>query len=244
MWLGYDYSNDKPPSALPPNPIGANSSFARSLSTENISSTERPALTSFTAISGREIAPNRRSVSGCKLISFDERSRSLRLNINRKDAEEFAALVAARRTAPLFESGEIHGAVKLVIDGVSLSRLGLQGGYFYAMYVNMPSLISSYDAHAKSFLGTLGAFQVASASHHGPAPLEFDLLSVLAQQAAVDLSQISLSWVRINGDSVAKGAAIDVREVRVDIVYESSEVELPRLNSLPGTYNSSHVITE
>ena len=148
---------------------------------------------------------------------------------------EVAAIIAAHRAGDDGASGGRVGSVKLVVDGARLSARGSQGGYFYALYLNMPPVIDSDGTYNKCFLGTLGAFEIAAASHHGPAKLEFDLVGLLLQQKVADVSNLSLSWVRVDGDNPPAGQTINVAEARIDLSYEAASL-LPPAPGLPGRY--------
>jgi tyrosinase len=131
------------------------------------------------------------------------------------------------------------GAIKVVVDRAMLSDAGRQGGYFYALYLNMPPAIDSQAARERAFVTTLGAFQIAGASHHGPARLEFDVTDLLAQQKPADFSELSLSWVRVDGDNPPAGRTINVDEVRLELSYEAEPVQAPRLPKPQGWYQAA-----
>jgi tyrosinase len=102
--------------------------------------------------------------------------------------------------------------------------------------VNMPSALNSHLVDHRTFIGTMGAFQIAGASHHGPARQEFDLAALLAKQDTTDFSRLALSWVRVDGDNPPRGQTISVAEARVELSYEAEPVEAPRVKGRPGFY--------
>jgi len=234
-WLGYDYDNDTVPTALPPSGATAFAAKGTPLSSPRLPS--RPPFKQFTRLAGRQISAQRRSLGGVAKVAFDEQSLSASLNFSQKDATEMKAIIAARRGGDISASGGLVGSIKFVVDGAQLSELGRRGGYYYALYLNMPSVIDSDATNNKTFVGTLGAFEIAASSHHGPGKLEFDLVGLLLQQDAKDLSALSLSWVRVDGDSPPAGLTFNVPEARIDLVYEPAPVQPPRSKGLPGSYS-------
>jgi tyrosinase len=182
------------------------------------------------------VSRTRRSLGGAARLGFDETSFSTVLDFNKKDATELAALIARRRAGKPRDNDTAAASAKLVLEGPALTDVGSLGGYYYALYVNMPPVLDSHAAHNRTFLGTLGAFQIASASHHGPARLEYDLADLLIKQGDTDFPALSLSWVRVDGDNPPHGRTISVPETRVELSYEAEPVEPPRLKGRPGFY--------
>ena len=230
-WLGYDYANVTVPGALPSQAPGTVLAATRRQQT-----TRRPPDKPFERTPGRTISPTRRSLGGAARLAFDEASFSIPLTFGRKDALELAALVARLRAGRPRDDARAPASAKLVIDRPTLSGAGSAGGYFYALYVDMPPALDSRFADHPTFLGTMGAFQVASASHHGPAKQEFDLAAVLLGHDSDDFSRLSLSWVRVDGDRPPRGQTISVAEARVELSYEAEPAETPRMQGRPGWY--------
>lgn len=220
-WLGYDYANDKVPTTLPPLTATAQAGPARLPSSPRLPSNARPPFRNFTNSPGRQISAARRSLGGAAQLAFDENSTSVQLRLNHKDAADAKALLAARQDAIRGGGGQVNGRISLVFDRASLSKLGGQGGYFYALYLNMPPVIDSQTAQERSFVGTLGPFRVAAASHHGPATVDFDISDLLVKQELTDLSGITLSWVRVDGDNPPAGKTISVDEMRIELSYQT-----------------------
>ena len=235
-WLGYDYANLTVPTSLPPASGTAQAAKTTELSSQRLTTRQRPPFKRHIPVPGRQISATRRALAGAAKVAFDEQSYSTSLNFSKKDAEEIAAILAARRAGDSGEGGQRVGSIKFVVDGARLSEQGRQGGYYYALYLNMPPVIDSDSVHDKCFLGTLGAFEISAASHHGPAKLEFDLVSLLLQQDVKDFSGLSLSWVRVDGDNPPAGQTINAQEARVDVSYEIQPVQPPRLKGLGDGY--------
>lgn len=235
-WLGYDYADDTVPTALPAQPATAQASADRQAGDRLPRTIRRPVERPFARSPGRAISATRRSLGGAVRLGFDETSFSISLTFSRTDALELEALNARLRAGLPRDGERTPASAKLVIDNPSLSRAGSAGGYFYALYLNMPPLLQSQLADHRTFLGTMGAFQIASASHHGPAKQEFDLAALLARQATTDFSRLSLSWLRIDGDNPPRGQTISVAEIRVELSYAAEPVETPRVERRPNFY--------
>jgi tyrosinase len=235
-WLGYDYADTTVPTSLPSPAAKASTARAMQAQSPRPPSNQRPPFKRFTPAPPRQISTSRRSLGGAAQIAFDEQSYSASLSFSQKDAAEIGAIIASRRTGHGGASGGRVGSIKFVVDTARMSEPGRQGGYFYALYLNMPDVIDSTTAYGKSFLGTLGAFQIAAVSHHGPGRLEFDLIGLLLKQDIKDFSTLSISWIRVDGENPPVGQTINVAEARIDLSYEIEPVQLPRLKAPSGGY--------
>lgn len=225
-WLGYDYANTTVPASLPP-PLAARHGLSRPPSVSRRPARERPPFRPFTAAPGRRISETRRSLGGAAGLGFDEQSASLKLRLDKKDAEEVESVILARRRGAGDTPQSNAGSVRIVLDKALLTQAGSRGGYFYLLYVNMPEVVDSDAAHDCSYIGSIGAFQIAAASHHGPARLEFDITDLLVRQMPADYSALSLSWIRVDGDNRPTGRTIDAEELRIDLAYEPDPVIAP-----------------
>lgn len=235
-WLGYDYDSDTVPTVLPPLAVTAQVGEIRLPSLVHLPPNRRPLFKPFTPAPARRISDTRRSLGGAARLSFDENSFSTRLSFDKQDAKELGALIARRRDPTQEPDEKAAKSVKLVLDAPTLSNTGRLGGYFYTLYLNMPTVLDSQSIREKTFVGTLGAFQIASASHHGAGKLEFDLAELLSKQEGVDFSASSLSWIRVDGDNPPAGQTINVQEARIELSYEPEPVEPPRLKGRPDFY--------
>jgi len=236
-WLGYDYANDNVPTSLPPLSVTAQAGRTQMSSSVRLPANQRPPFMSFTAAPARQIGANRRSLGGAAQMALDEKSMSIRLTLSAKDAAAVASIITSQRNGKNGIDGGTVASVKLVIAQPRLSQRGSLGGYFYVMYLNMPPIIDSNTAYDQAFVGNLGAFQIAAASHHGPATLEFDLTTILARQQLTNFSEISISLVRVDGDSPPTGTMVNLQEARIDVSYEPAPAHPHLLKGLPGRYS-------
>lgn len=235
-WLGYDYSFDTLPTALPPLALTAQEGTAKPLLLPRLPSNERPPYNSFTRLPGRTISATRRSLVGISRLAFNERSFSTRLRLDPTDAAEMAAVVDSVREQKELFAKPHPATLKIVLDGISLSDIGRNGGYFYSVYLNMPAVVDSQSSRDNHFLSTIGAFQIAAASHHGSRRLEFDILDLILKQQLSDFSEISLSWIRVDGDNTPAGTMMNIDEVRLELAHDEKQVQPLETSGPPGWY--------
>lgn len=237
-WLGNDYAANNVPTTLPAPSAAASragTGATATATTAKAASNTRPPFQPFTPVARRRISDTRRVLGGAAQMAFDERSGSIRLGLDPADAAELAR-VANGPAAAVDRTRQQVLVAKLVVDRALLSGLGKEGGYFYALYLNMPDKIASYADRARFQIGSLGPFQIAGASHHGPARLEFDISDLLARQRPTDFSALSLSWVRVDGSKAPRGRTMIVDEFRIDLAYEPVPILVPPLTKPPGWY--------
>jgi tyrosinase len=220
--LSYDYSNDKVPTALPVNAqegriIRVQAQVGRIL--------VRPAMGSFASTPARSIATNRRSLGGVTKLMFNENSVSARIPLQAaaisslQDAVSAnAPLSAADAVTPNAQTGKsTFKYPSIVLDNVAVTSAGRGGGYFYNVYLNLPA---AGDADAESpahFVGTLGPFEVSGAIHHNGGTLSLSLSDVLQNLGVTNLSEVVVSFVRVNGPNSPKGQVLSVDEMRVEL---------------------------
>lgn len=232
-WLGTTYASNAVPTTLPPVPA-ASAARAALL--------ERPPFQKFRTVAGRRLSSARRSVSGVAQVPFDEQSVSVLLRLAKSDAAELARVVALCRDGggrdsnadsnadSVADSGadsrQLSGMIKLVFDNLSVGVAAKKGGFFYALYLDMPAVVDSQAAREASLIGTLGAFQIAAAAHHGTPRIEFDVSSLLARQDRVNFAELALSWVRVDGDRPPPGKAILAGEIRVELAFAPDDTHI------------------
>jgi len=224
-WLGTSYASNAVPTTLPPVPAAA---AARA------TLLERPPFQSFRTVAGRRLSSTRRSVSGVAQVPFDEQSVSVLLRLGKSDAAELARVVALCRDRGEYESSvesrvdslQMPGMVKLVFDNLSVGAAAKKGGFFYALYLDMPAVVASQAEREASLIGTLGVFQIAAAAHHGTPRVEFDVSYLLARQDRVNFGELALSWVRVDGDRPPAGKAILANEIRLELAFAPDDTHV------------------
>ncbi|MFM0053489.1 hypothetical protein [Caballeronia grimmiae] len=119
---------------------------------------------------------------------------------------------------------KVNGRFKyanIVLDSAAVTALGKQGGYFYNVYVNLPSS-GDIDASTESrFVGTVGPFEVSAATHHSDGTLVLPANDALLGLSATELTQVVVSLVRIDGPTSPKGVAMVVGELRIELAADS-----------------------
>jgi tyrosinase len=224
-WLGTSYASNAVPTTLPPVPAAAAARAAL---------LERPPFQSFRTVAGRRLSSTRRSVSGVAQVPFDEQSVSVLLRLGKSDAAELARVVALCRDRGESESSadsrvdslQMPGTIKLVFDNLSVGAAAKKGGFFYALYLDMPAVFASQAEREASLIGTLGAFQIAAAAHHGTPRIEFDMSFLLARQDRVNFGELALSWVRVDGDRPPAGKVILANEIRVELAFAPDDAHM------------------
>jgi tyrosinase len=220
-WLGTTYASNAVPTTLPPVPA---TSAARA------ALLERPPFQSFRTVAGRRLSSTRRSVSGVAQVPFDEQSVSVLLRLGKSDAAELARVVALCRDRGEYDSSvdsrQMPGMIKLVFDNLSVGTAAKKGGFFYALYLDMPAVVTSQAEREASLIGTLGAFQIAAAAHHGTPRIEFDVSYLLARQDRVNFGELALSWVRVDGDRPPAGKVILANEIRVELAFAPDDAHI------------------
>ena len=216
-WLGTTYASNAVPTTLPPVPA-ASSARAALL--------ERPPFQSFRPVAARRLSNTRRSVSGVAHVPFDEQSVSALLRLGKSDAAELARVVALCRDGGESDARQMAGTIKLVFDNLSVSAAAKKGGFFYSLYLDMPAVLESQAEREASLIGTLGAFQIAAAAHHGMPRIEFDVSYLLARQERVNFAELVLSWVRVDGDRPPAGKVILANEIRVELAFAPDDAHM------------------
>ena len=114
-------------------------------------------------------------------------------------------------------------SLAVVLDGVTLTDDGADGGYYYKVYVNLPAAGTSPEE--RHWIGDVTPFQIATARHHGgaggqganqPVRIVLPATETLRGLPPQELGGITVSFVRVEGDSVPTGTAIEVRNFRVE----------------------------
>ncbi|VXC93282.1 putative tyrosinase [Burkholderia sp. 8Y] len=233
--LNYDYANDNMPTGLPPQ---AQQGRIIRVQAQVTALQVRPKLRTFPATPGRTVSSNRLSLGGLTTIPLDNNSISAGIPLQSSSANALRDALATSPAADLSNpaAGAANGQaqspaasqgggqaknagryVKLVLDGLNASPAGQAGGYFYNIYVNLPPSGDVDAVGPMHFAGTIGAFEVSVAVHHAGGKKEFDITYLLASLGVTDLSQVVVSFSRINGLNAAQGNVVSIGEMRVEL---------------------------
>jgi tyrosinase len=111
-----------------------------------------------------------------------------------------------------------------VLNNVRVTPAGQYGGYYYEVFLNLPLNRNPANNPERYLVGSFGAFEVSTALHHGsPVRLVFPATQLLQNMSTEQIRQLTVSFVRVNGESAASGPAIVVGEMRVEL--SNREVE-------------------
>jgi tyrosinase len=208
--LRYKYDNETMPTTLPappPPPPSAPTVL------QAFSSTPQGAL-AMSLGNGQELDLNERSVSIVVPLS----------EVDRNQVRSLLLKQAARKV-----KASEDNSLRVVLNGVRLTGLGNKGGYYYKLYINLPSAAGGSQPETTYLLGTLGSFEITGMLNHAamkgmsmPATgdgvqLVYPMTDALAKIAPATLDKLTISFIRVNGNKpVEKGTVIKVKEFRVE----------------------------
>jgi tyrosinase len=245
-YLGYYYRNETMPTSLPVAAAeqggfllagtGDDIQLAQlgaPTSTNTPRLLTRPPVGQFTLSESRTTDANQRSLGGVLRISLSEESVSAQLPLSSVSSNLLQNVFNKVSVAPggvitTTETGPYRSA-QLVLDNVRIVGPGTDGGYFYHVFVNLPSNTDIAQAVSSYQVGTLGPFEVDSALHRahmnlgpggteaGTARLVFSATLLLKELMASDLGGLTVSFVRISGDNSPAGEVILIGEVRLEL---------------------------
>jgi tyrosinase len=207
--LNTSYADNTQPRSLPPT---AKSSSPFKLAQATFRTP--PATRNFPARAARTISATRRSLGGVSSVILDESSVSARLPVKASDVQAVQSAVSAALSPPAQLAPTTDRSVKVILEDLQLLGAGANGGYFYNIYINLPDTIEDGQ---KYLLGTVGPFEIAGASHHGRATLEFPATEVLSKLSTSELQGLTVSFERINGENAPRGQTLRIGEIRIEI---------------------------
>lgn len=221
--LQYLYATESFPTALPVAQISGNK-FARIQAGVNDQMRTLPPTGSFKVSSPAVLDNGGFSLGGARNIGLDRRSVTAQLPVN---AEHWSALqeIARGNTASIKGSARKFNTASLVLDEVEIASAGENGGYFYQVYLNVPSEKSGMLRPESISLGTLGPFQIRGLSHHGHghAQLRYPIGKLLRGTSSLQLGMVSVSFIRIDGDRSPDGPVIGIGEARLELSSEEAQ---------------------
>jgi tyrosinase len=215
-WLNFDYSDHTKPTSLPPAAQANPDSPIKLVQAQVAPVLTRPATGNFPAAAARAISATSRSLGGVSSVILTETPVSAHLPLAASALQSLHDAVSAAVSPPAQITAGTLQSVKLVLDSLQLLGAGANGGYFYNIYINLPVNGDAGNA-GRYFLGTVGPFEIAGASHHGPATLEYPATEVLSQFSATELQDVTISLVRVSGENPPRGAVLRIGEVRIEV---------------------------
>ncbi|MFM0049405.1 tyrosinase family protein [Caballeronia grimmiae] len=222
--LGYTYANNTMPVVLPPQ---AQRGGIVRVQAQVSAIHARPQAGRFTASPGRSISATRRSLGGVRGVGLGNASLSAAIPLAATSATALKDVLASSPAASLDESSQAPQAlapgkasfrhVKLVLDGLAITTEGQNGGFFYNVYLNLPAAGDIDAVKSEHFVGTVGAFEISTATHHGMKMLSYDVTDQLARLGVGNASEMVVSFVRVSGLNAPKGNVVSVDELRVEL---------------------------
>jgi tyrosinase len=193
----------------------------------------RPPVGQFTLSDSRTTGANRLSLGGVLRISLSEESVSARVPLSSASSNVLQNVFNEVSVAPggvitTTQTGPYRSA-QLVLDNVRIVGPGIAGGYFYYVFVNLPSNTDIAQAVSSYRIGTLGPFEVDSALHRahmnlgpggtegGTARLVFSATLLLKELMASDPGGLTISFVRVSGETSPAGEVIIIGEARLEL---------------------------
>jgi tyrosinase len=215
--LAYYYQNESMPTALPAPVNGAGQG-------ESLRAPSPPAVATFSLSNPRATGASTFSAVGALNVGLDERSVSVQLPPG-ADLGHAIAQLARSKAVAVAGSTPRYQSVLIVLDQVLLTPSGARGGYFYNVYLNLPGARNARSGPASALIGTLGPFKVSGAAHHrgAPAQLRYVVTGLVAGMTAVQVSMLTISFVRVNGANRPAGTVIDIGEVRLELSNDDAD---------------------
>lgn len=227
--LAYRYANETMPTQLPLAQAKSDQHnprlFRVQASMDNLPGTIPP-VASFRISAPRQTSATSFALGGALNVGLNERSVSVQLPVSAEHSQVLAN-IAAGMPARIAGVAQTYRSAVITLDAVELSELGAKGGYFYKIYLNIPSSNRSSGDTRSIYLGTLGAFEIHAAAHHGsggPVQLRYNIKQAVAGATVTQIGMMSLSFVRVSGSNTPSGAVIGIGEARVEAVTDDAAV--------------------
>jgi tyrosinase len=245
-WVGTDYADTSKPTALPPQ-ASKKSAIIR-VQAQQERGIARPPVGTFAATAPKSLDAGRRSIGGASDVGLEENSVSVRVPVQKADAQPLQTIVErvrgkGKENAPA-TAADAYKSVDIVLDDVRLLPAGKLGGYFYKVFLNLPASGDAATSADSYLIGTIGPFEIDAASHRGrghhggTSQLVFPATEALARIVESDIKDITVSLVRINGGNSPKGRVIAIGELRVELSTEEPfDLTPPEPAPLSGPYH-------
>jgi tyrosinase len=220
--LNYYYQSETMPTRLPALTASPGLLSAQKALPEEEPLQSPPPVVSNPITGPRQTGATTLSAAGTSDIELSEGSVSIQLPIGTEHMQAIAA-VARGSSATVPGNTLRFRAVHLVLDNVMMTKTAREGGFFYNIYLNMPAGGPGSTITSR-LIGTLGPFRIAGAEHHegGAAKLRYVLTDLLANIQLQRLGQLTVSFVRVDGDTGPSGPVIAIGEARIELAAEDN----------------------
>lgn len=161
------------------------------------------------------------SLGGAGGLVLGSRSSRVRIVLNREGRDRVRSLVIG-------VSQTTGNALRVVLDGITVTPAGARGGYFYKILLNLPAR-GPAQPEQNYLVGTLGPFEVSAALHaqamanggnmmamHGPVRITLPAQQVLSRIWPAPLDELTLSFVREETEGAPQADAIRVDRLWVE----------------------------
>jgi tyrosinase len=220
--LGYGYQNETFPTRLPLAQLTPPHIHRVQATPEDLVRAQPP-VGAFRPSPPRETSEQTYAIAGAYDVGLDDRSIGIQLAVSAEHVQALAR-IAAGKAASIPGSTKLYRSVQLVLDDVDITDAGKAGGYYYQVYLNLPVADAEASKPAAVLVGTLGAFRINGAAHHGgPVLLRYRIGRAAFARLAPGADTMSLSFVRVNGDQSPRGGIIGVGEVRLETSTEDTD---------------------
>jgi tyrosinase len=223
--LAYSYQNESLPSRLPLAQLTPADAYQPKAAPETAQEA-LPPVGSFRLSPPRQTSEQTFALAGALDVGLDDRSIGTQLPVSAENTQALARIATAG-AALLPGSSKLYRSVHLVLDDVELSEAGKKGGYYYQLYLNIPVVDGVTDKPRSILVGTLGAFKISGAMHHGGhgghgdhVQLRYPIARAVFAKAASKSDMMSVSFIRISGDRRPDGDVIRLGEVRLETSTE------------------------
>lgn len=218
--LVYNYQNETMPKSIPIARASKTQAFLAQATADQVLSSIPPVGT-FQISAARTTGATTMSLGGARNIGLDERSISAQLPISSQYSPAVQEIMRGNSTTVPGDSRK-YRSVHLVLDNIQLADAGKNGGYYYQIYLNWPKAGNGSNKPTSLLLGTLGAFQINGAMHHGngSVQLRFAIGKNLPGLSGMQIGMATVSFVRVNGDNSPSGPVIGIGEVRIELSTE------------------------
>jgi tyrosinase len=163
------------------------------------------------------------SIGGALAIGLDQRSVSAQFPVLPEDWSAVQQIMRGN-AGSVRGSSKKYKSVQVLLDKLELTDEGRNGGYFYQVYLNVPSPDGTPNGQTSVLLGTLGAFEINGALHHGgPARLSYTVARGLVRNQDLRTGIVSISFVRVDGDNSPRGATLGIGEARLELSTEEKD---------------------
>jgi tyrosinase len=218
-YLNYQYDNEAAPTALPSSTSAATTAAASTTAAGGEASADiaanggvppRPPLGKFKLSPPTDFGTGRHSVGGALNVGLDDNSVSVQIQLSEAERRVLMAALAGQASQ--------YVSVQVVLDNLHVTGAGAKGGYFYNVYVDLPVGGGGAGSEDKYLLGSIGPFEIEGVhQHHGAEQLAYPATLLMKQIHPANAGDVTISFVRVNGDNAPRGRVIDIGEARVEL---------------------------